>query len=74
MGNVPLDDRSKAEAVERVLAFVRHRFATGEIARLWITSGSLPGYGQSHPIDLISEGREECIYEVIRAIEAGVHA
>ncbi|GEM_PF-2563970 len=74
MGTIPLDDKSKAEAVERVLDYVRHRLSTSEAARLWIIKGSLPGYDEKTPIDLISEDREECIYDVLPAIEAGVHA
>lgn len=74
MGTVLLSERDKIAAVDRVVAFVRHRFMSIEAARLWITTGHVPGYGQATPLDLISEGREEQIYEVVRAVEAGVHA
>lgn len=74
MGTVQLSEKETIAAVDRVIAFLGHRFTSVEAARLWITTGHVPGYGQATPLDLISEGREERIYDVVRAIESGVHA
>ena len=74
MPAVPLSEEDKIAAVNRVIAFVEHRFESTEAANLWVTSGHMPGYGQATPLDLISEGREDWIYEAVRAIEAGVYA
>lgn len=74
MAAFPLSEEDKIAAVNRVIAFVKHRFGSNGAARLRITSGHMPGYGQATPLDLISQGREEWIYEAVRAMEAGVYA
>lgn len=57
-----------------VIDRVRGRFETPEQAEAWFDNGSVPGFAEDTPRELVSQGHADWVIHAIDAIEAGVHA
>jgi hypothetical protein len=57
-----------------VMDRVADRFAEPEAAEEWFATGSLPGYGDRTPEQLVRDGHVDRVIEAVDAANAGVYA
>lgn len=68
-----LTKEQEQAAIARVLQVLQPRFGSPEEARIWMETGSVPGFGGKSAMDLIAEGDADAVCEAIQAIDAGIH-
>lgn len=63
-----------SEDTEKVMAVVRPRFPTPELATRWFREEPLAGFSGSTAAQLVEAGRADDVVEYLAAVDAGIHA
>jgi len=63
-----------SEGTQKVMALVRPRFPTPELATHWYCREPLPGFSGSTAAQLVEAGRADDVVEYLAAVDAGIHA